>query len=373
VKKLWLVSAAALIMAAGGARGQDADPRPSDALKDVNSIRPPSLVEGRTNAAVQYYKVWDSLARSERKAIEQSSSDASEARSKPGARLTPEQRRLCEDRRDYIDGILAAANTGDCVWGVNKDVGWNFNLPHLGQVRHSYRVLRLDAYRCIDDRNYTGAAERIAACIRMADQLRSDGILVSTLTASAVWNGAMNIEGTMIRDHQLNPSTARIILSAIKPMPRDDLFGFTSSLATERVFGIDYVRRQFKGEHAGAMLMMQAAIGLGGDPFDQFIYGLNEQQLNADLDRFGKYFDALIAAWKRPDRTMRLGELDLELEEGQFGLAARILVPSMSMMAKIFDRNLGELDKATAELEAIAKSNGESGGNQGDLATVEKR
>jgi hypothetical protein len=359
VKKLWLVSAAALIMAAAGARGQDADWRPSDALKDENSIRPPRLVEGRPNAAVQYYKVWDSVPRSERRTLEQGSSDASEARSKPGAKLTPEQRRLCEERRDYIDGLLAASNNSGCVWGVNKDVGWESRLPHLGQVRHSVRVIRLDAYRCIDDRNYTGAAERVAAMIRMADQLRSDGVMISALTGSAVCSVALSVEGSMIREHQLNPGAARIILSAIKPLPKDDLFGFTSSLATERQSLVEWVRQRFKGEHAGTLLMQEIGQHVSRDPLDQFIYGLSEQQLSADLDRFGKYFDAAGAAWKRPDRALRISELDLEVWEGQYGMVARVLCPSISLTARSFDRTLRELDNASRELEAIVKSSGD--------------
>ena len=122
---------------------------------------------------------------------------------------------------------------------------------------------------------------------------------------------------------------------------------------------VEWVRQRFKGEHAGTLLMQEIGQHVSRDPLDQFIYGLSEQQLSADLDRFGKYFDAAGAAWKRPDRALRISELDLEVWEGQYGMVARVLCPSISLTARSFDRTLRELDNASRELEAIAKSNGD--------------
>jgi hypothetical protein len=265
---------------------------------------------------------------------------------------------MCEKYRGYIDGLIAAAGGQDCEWGVNVEAGWFCLLPHLGRLRHSARVIRFDAYRCIAEGSSAGAAERIAAIIRMSDQTRSDRILISSLVGTAICAVGLNLTDEMLKQGQVSPAAARTILAAIRSIKRDDLWGSVSALQGERYLSVEWVRAHYKGEHAG-VLFMRDVRGMGADeePMDGFIYSMNEERLSADLDRFGKYFDAAAAALRSPDNVVRLSELGTEVWEGQYGLVARVMSPAMGRVARSINRTRRDLERTTRELEAIVLAN----------------
>jgi hypothetical protein len=53
-----------LAVLAAPVHGQD-EFRPSNDLTRDESIRPPAMLEGHSNAALAYYRVWDSIDRNE--------------------------------------------------------------------------------------------------------------------------------------------------------------------------------------------------------------------------------------------------------------------------------------------------------------------
>jgi hypothetical protein len=333
------------------------DYKPSDLLKEENSLRPPAEIEGRSNVAMEYFRVWDSVSRNERILIEEA---AAEVHTDAERKLGPRQREVCAQYRGYIDALIAAANAPDCQWGVRYDAGWMCLLPHLGPLRHSTRVIRMDVCRCIDDKSYTAAAERIAAIIRMSNQMRDDEIIISSLVGAAICGVGLSLTEQMLKDSQLSPASARVILAAIKSVESNDLFGSARALQRERQISVDWMRDHYQGEHAGWRFMEEVgglAAPSGGDFFNTFVYPMDGQRLGTEFDRLNKYFDAAAAAWKKPDNTILLSELSTQVWEGQFGIVARVMAPSMERIARSMNKSRADIGRVRGKLEAIVRAN----------------
>jgi hypothetical protein len=344
------------MMACGTARAQEHEWRPADALKEDGGLRPPQKLQGRANPSLDYFRVWDDLPNARRRDLGEAASNATHEK---GAKLDKNARRLCEENRDYVVSLMRLANAGPCDWGIMVENGWFALLPHISFLRQSARILRMDAYRCIEDGSTQAAAERLAAIVRMSDQTRGDQVMICALVGAAICTTGVNTTEEMIHDHQLNPASARIILNAMKDLPKDDLFGAAASLERERYFSIDWVQRKFTGEFAGLQMMRE----IGGfhpttqDPLNLFIYGMNQERMAADLARFGKYFDAAGAAWKKPDSQVLLNELTTEVAEGQYGAIARVLAPSIERVATVVAKARADLARTRGRLEAIVMAN----------------
>jgi hypothetical protein len=347
----------AVLVLAVAARAQEHEWRPADALTEEGGLRPPpQLEQGRKNPSVEYFRLWDGLPRPKYRELMEASSNV---KHESGDKLSKEERRLCEENRDYIDSLIAAANSGSCDWGVNVEYGWYALLSHLSLMRHSVRVVRMDAYRCIDDGNYAGAAERIAAIMHMSDQMHGDAFLISSLVSAAICNAGLNVTDAMVKDGQMNPASARIVLSAMKSMPKDDLFAVAVAIQRERYTAVEVVKKKYTGELAGFQIMRELA-GMWSfkmDPLNVFLIGMNGDRLAADLQRFDKYYEAVASAWKKPDRAVLLRELSDEVWEGQFGLTARVLAPSVERVAISVDKTVHDMDKTRTSLEALVNAN----------------
>jgi len=177
----------------------------------------------------------------------------------------------------------------------------------------------------------------------------------TVLVGAAICAYGIRTTEVMLKEARLNPASARVILSALKRLSRDDLFGSTSAIDRERYLSVEWVREHYKGDRAGSRFMREYYLAAQSpdDFFSRFIYGMNEQRLGADLDRFNKYFDAALAAWRQPDNSVRLTELSLELGEGQFGLVARLMAPSLDRVRRSMDRAQTDIQKTTIALELI--------------------
>jgi hypothetical protein len=360
VRKIWAIGVAAVLGLACAVRAQESEWRPADALKEEGGLRPPLQLEhGRKNPSLEYFRIWDGISNAKRRELMEASGNV---KHEGGDKLSKNERQLLEENRDYIDALIATANSGSCEWGVAVENGWFALLPHLGFMRHTARMIRMDAFRCIDDGNYAGAAERIAAIMHASDQVHSDAFLISSLVSAAICNAGLNVADGMVKDGQMNPASARIVLAAMKAMPKDDPFAVAAAFERERYTSVVVVKKKYTGEHAGYQIArdMEAIWTYKTDPLNVFLMGMNEDQLATDLQRFDKYYDAVASAWKKPDRAVLTKELSDEVWEGQYGQAARMLAPATERVAIMVDKTIHDMDKTRASLEAIVTAN-ESG------------
>lgn len=346
------------MVAGGPALGQEGGPGPepkrSDVLKGEKSIRPPDLAGGG-NAALEYFKVWDSLNAADFDALSQFG-NVNFLQNDP-IKLAPAQRDLCLKHQDYIDGLMRCAAMPVCDWGVQHEYGEDFRLPHLRFLRDTYRALKLDYQRCVEGGLGTAAAARVLAMIRLSNQTRTDATFISALVGEAINNAAKDSTEDFLKSPLITPATARQLLDAYRAIPQEDIFGFVSAMDGERWQHTQWPRRECRGEHAGAVYYVK----LGGtDAYGrqmpvQLLLGLNEQRLNADLDRFDRYLANILPLWMKPENDLKLRELEVEAEEGQYGLTAAISAEVFEQIRRNLLRSRRELHAAIRELEAYLK------------------
>src|SRR5262245_43610699 len=157
-----------LLVGASHALAQPADvtkppAKPSEALSQPAGPRPPDI-NGKRNAALVYYRAWDSIDRAVFADVNEN------YKNEPGARLSDRHLSALKTSHRVVESLLHAASLQDCHWGVNLEEGPNALLPHLALLRGSCRFLGADVRRCVQESDINGAAKRIAAVVEMSTQ-----------------------------------------------------------------------------------------------------------------------------------------------------------------------------------------------------------
>jgi hypothetical protein len=341
-----MMLASTLLAQAGGAASSSATPptaeqlralpKPSQAaLNDPSGPRPPDI-KGRKNAALVYYRTWDSIDRAVFTDVNQN------YKNEPGAKLSEEHLKALKENRPFVESLMYASGIETCDWGVNFDEGPNATLPHLGLLRGSCRFLGADARRCVQEGDINGAAKRIVAVVRMSTQMRQDRCLISALVGVAINGYAISLTRNMMTENSLTPEAAHVILAAFKGMPEDP-FGFGTCLDMERGM-LDWARKNFTGDQAGADFSKQYL----GEANSPEIEKMNQQALDAEIDKTAAFYDELDKIWGKSGKDDEFHKLEQRVEAGEFGTVARVLVPS------VFKCNQSGL-KANAAVEGIEK------------------
>jgi hypothetical protein len=354
----------ALCCMAAPARAQQ-DPyenwKPSDALKEENSIKPPPNVRGSNNAAVAYYRAWDIPTRRESMALGELVSNIPD---KPTEKLGADLREKLRNYQSYVEGVMQAAAMEDCDWGFDFSAGWDLLLPHLGHTRQSCRVLFADSRRCAEDGSVIGAVERIQAIFRISQHAAEGPILISSLVGAAI--AARGCEATkfLIENNHLTAATAKMLLTTVRSIPRSDLFNVRAALNKEREITAEWIAAQCTSTEPGKdflRFMGRMGGGGGGSPLEkqlqESIRRWSRDEFLKDLARADTYFDELDKAWINPDKALgaaRIEELGEELAEGQWGVVAKNMTPGMGKVhATTIDLNR-KLTRIEKQLAIIA-------------------
>ncbi len=344
-----------------GALGQgEPEPKRSDVLKGEKSIRPREM-EGGGNAAVEYFRVWDSLSKADFDAI--SHFGSVDFLQNDPIRLAPLQRDLCLKHQDYIEGLVRVTGMPVCDWGVQHEYGSDFLLPHLGFLRSSYRALKLDYLRCVEDGSGVAASARLIAMVRMSNQTRTDATFISALVGEAINAGASESVKDFLKTPLVTPAIAKQLLDAYRPIALDNPFGFVSAMDGERWQATQWPREECRGEQAGARYFIKLG-GLDGLAYwwpTSFAVSMNEQRLYADLDRFDRYLTMTLPLWGKPENEVRLREFAAEAMEGQYGLTASISAETFELIRRNLNRSRRELQGVIREIEAYLKRQGKGG------------
>ncbi len=344
-----------LIAFAVPAHAQDISPV-SAFLDSEYAPRPP---QSPNNAAWAYLKAWDSItSKADREAFGTAVGDVP-AR---GSKLKPTQREQLAAHREYIDGTIAASGMPFCDFGPRYDQGFYALLPYLGPIRGSCRAVRMDAIRCAEDGNSPGAAERIVALLHMSTHAAHDRFLISGLVGIAIGSLAAESAQDMIAQHQVTPAAARIILPAVREITTSkDLYNMGQAIDGERDMAISWLRRQCTGDDAGLKFLqlmgdLQSLTFFDWPPL-HFCLVMNEERMAREIDHADRFYDAVKAAWDKPNATVILDELSTELDEGQFGLVAQVVGAAFSRCRRSTNQVARTLARLDANLTAIIEAN----------------
>jgi hypothetical protein len=347
----WMV----FMLVGAGALGQGpgrGEAKPSDCLKEEKSIRPPVTPQ---NAAIEYFKVWDSLPKAEFEAISYFG-NMPFLQNDP-VKLAPLQRELCLRNQVYIDGLMRCAAMPECDWGVQHQYGEDYRASHLKLLRDSYRALVFDYDRCVEDRGAVGAAARLAAMVQMADQTRTDRSWFSVLIASNVIFGTFDRARDFLKWDLITPATAKVLLAAYRSIRLENLFGWVEAMEQSRWEMTQWPRSVCTGERAGATYFEKdGGLNWGGAMYPRaFLLGRNEAQLDGDLDKFDAYFAKVLPLWKDPANDLKLRELEVQALEGQFGLVAAVRADELERTRRNMWRARRQIEQVVGELEGYLK------------------
>src|ERR1051325_8307505 len=344
-------------LAQGGAASPDAKPptpeelralpKPSSALSQHAGPKPPEL-KGKENAALTYYKAWDSIDRAVFTDVNQN------YKNEPRAKLSAAHLQALKENQRFVQSIMHATELDDCDWGVDFEEGPNALLPHLGFLRGSCRFLGADARRCVEEGDISGAAKRITAIIRMTAQERTDRCLISTLVAVAINQYAISVTRNLMTEKTLTPEAAHVVLAALKGLPEDP-FGIKSCLDMERNM-LHWTKTHFTGEHAGEEFSKEMGQMVGGkDAQYENIKKMDEAAVAAEVDKASKFYDELDKLWGRPGVDKEFASLEKRLEAGEFGTIAMIIAPSVSRANQSGLTGGGALQPSERALEAYIR------------------
>ncbi len=235
-----------------------------------------------------------------------------------------------------VGQLIEASRLHKCDFELAVEKGINVLMPHLGKMRAGARLLRVDARRHLLDGDATGAAERIAAIVRIGQHAKGDDLLISSLVSVAVTNAAADEAEAELDSGMLTPEARQIIVAAFKAMPASDPFATKAAIRGEQRIFLGWARNAFHGPAAGKQLADACMIGNEGAPGLQeqgaakSISAMNEDQVHAAVDLLAPYYDLVIAAWDKPDGTAQLEKLGARVTGGEFGPMGQVFAPAVS-------------------------------------------
>lgn len=327
----------------------------------------PPVLGGESNAALLYFQAFERLSREDGNLIGEKFNNS--AGWYPDEAVT----KVLVANQRFVDDLMFAANTPACDFGVRYDQGFEALLPHLSPMRRGVRTLLADARRLVQSGDHAGAGKRIAAVFRIGDHTRHDRLLISSLVGSAITSAGITACEALFTDGKMSNEVARAAVTALKEQHEDDYLGFRGAVEGEASIGLNWTRATFKGPTAGADFVKRVTDGMNdrsGDvtnPLTKF----DEAQLNADLDRLAAYYDEVRKAWSESDVQKRLGTLEEELQQGKWGLSARVVGASFRQSNASYNRVRGERERTIKRLDAFLR--GEDPDKVAPLASTETK
>jgi hypothetical protein len=286
----------------------------------------PPVLEGRTNAALEYIKIWSSITGPDLTYfnayyiwLRDQDTDLN-----PRSGPVENERAFLARQHDTIDRLISAAALPECHWGLPQapsrdDVALYFP-TYLQWIRSSAWALAADANRCIDEGNAAGAADRIVALIRMSCQNTDDHYLILANCSSQWCRAALDLTQMLFEKGQLTPAAARPIHEAFKSVSKEDPFGVCSSAAGDAQRLLADLHTRYKGPAAGAHFIAEAnSYFLDRWDAATIAFNLNQDQFEKQLRGTEAYLAKCASTWCKPDSEVVREELDTEAHEGQFG------------------------------------------------------
>ena len=260
------------------------------------------------------------------------------------ARVPEEFRAAAELIRTKGEGVIGslmeASALSRCDFELATEKGVMLLLPHLGKMRAAARLLRVDARRHLLDGDEQGAADRIAAIVRLGQHCKRDELLISSLVHDS--RTALNIIPT--------------ISSALSAIPTDDPFATRAAIRGEQRTFVGWMRDAFRGADAGKQILRTTSISNENfSPAERTaataVEAMNSDQVRASVDLLKPYYDQLLAAWDKPDASARLEALSAKVSAGEFGPMGQLFGPAVT---KAHDRDAQGRQRVASLLARLA-------------------
>lgn len=326
---------------------------------------PPGKPPAERNAALVYWKAWTMFDEQALKA----NIDWNQIGDNLDPAKMPEEftktAQTISQWRDSIDGLMVASTMPVCDFELAYEHGFQLLLPHLSKFRAGARMLRVDARRLLMEHKPEEAAERVAAMLRSSRQLRTEGVLISSLVGMAVASNAIDEAEVMIESGRLTPAAARTIEVALDPLGEPDSLGVRACVAGEGEIMQSWLATRFTGPTAGKDFIEQwiDAYGVGSPtaPKDESylaakrqVSGMNGEALAGGVKRMLDAYKLVDAAWDTPDAPAAIDVISESVRRGEYGPLAVLVFPSFgksrASVAK-FDTRVAEVSQRLGEVK----------------------
>ena len=280
----------------------------------------------------------------------------------PGSsfKLTQRDRAVLRRLRPAFEDVVRGSQQDYCDFGLDHSEGFDLMLPHLSGMRRAAKTMSDAAmvrYVLGDTRT---ATRYYSAIYRMADHLRDDRTLISTLVGNALFQFADDKVQFLIDRGALSLAEYQIISTALTEYDARDPFGYVSAIRVESTVFMDSVEQRIREDGPESLLPYlyyeedeeensasdQVAESLASRSTDEEIRDLK----NVSLAYADAFADEDLDAGRQ-----RMNTLTEELDAGEHGVLARLLLPSYTRAHEQMQRGHKAVEARTAILRKVVE------------------
>lgn len=199
------------------------------------------------NAAVRYWTVLTRLQNAWR------NDDQAQAALQDALERAPEATAI-NAARDALakvteerEAMVQASRAERCDFELDRAKGPELMLAHLGPMRLAARMLVADARVRLTDGDAPGAAESLAAALRMAAHLRQDRVMISNLMGVAIFRVASDVAVDAARAGALGQPEREVVARELARFDGPDPFGLADAIHAERELFVGWIRQHYGG------------------------------------------------------------------------------------------------------------------------------
>jgi hypothetical protein len=210
-------------------------------------------------------------------------------------------------------------------------LGFELLLPHLSPLRRVGRLMSADALLRLHDGDSLGAAEEVAALYRIADHLKEDRVLISSLVGQAMFAAADRVAEHGLDRAAFNAADGWKLLRGLEGYDRHDPFGIVEGLAGEQQWVGAWLEDRY-GHEDGPQGLGDVLAQWGDEERARALDEMDAETFAGQLVQYDGLMGEIVIAFDDEDPEAgraRLDELEAELLAGEHGLLARSMIPSM--------------------------------------------
>ncbi|MCA9274582.1 MAG: hypothetical protein KDA29_00995, partial [Phycisphaerales bacterium] len=249
--------------------------------------------------------------------------------------------------------LLDAAEDGAADWDIAYEDGPEAEIPHLGKMRSSAKILAADALRCAEAGDNAGAAERAAAVYLMAGQVSEDRIMISSLVGMAIANLGNELTIQLIEEGTLDADGAAMVLTAIRGGDSDDRFGIRDAIVGEWRMISEYLVSSAPDIDAGNWLLQTMQMDID-DKVTKQVAQMDKQALLRELGGWSAFYGDMLSVWDSGDLDA-MRQVVERVKDGDFGPLTIVAAPSLT---RAFDSNQRSKEDFRALIERLEEIGG---------------
>jgi hypothetical protein len=320
-------------------------------------------IPSEQNAALMYQRAFEQLQR-----FRESNPDAFMALMDfdPDAPATPPVRAALAQVQPMLEIVRQGAVMPSCEFPLDRSAGLAMLMPHLGQMRHIAKVMRVDAMVRLQDGDTTAAASSTADIYRISNHFNADGTIISSLVGNAIFALADGTVQYGVDRGVYGEDEGRILQEGMQRLNDIDPFNFAGSVAGERdMFGGWLKNRVAEEEEPGRILAELSGMGAGDlEKNDHPLMLMSKERFEQEVKLYDEVMGRMVDIFNMPDRDaakIAIADMEEEIEamhisaqHGGEGLLVGMLMPALGKAIEQRNRAEKMLSDRRAMLGALA-------------------